>query len=137
MAISFPLEIFYDGSCIVCSAEMQSYRKRNPQNRLKFIDISAEDFHPEQYGKSLDEFMLKMHVRDATGNFTTGVDAFVTIWQAFPTGSVCRLFSALIGLPGINLLSRFGYSVFARYRHLLPKKTPECTSGTCNLKHPR
>ena len=133
----FPLEIFYDGSCIVCSTEMQAYRKNNPQGRLTFIDISAADFDAGAYGKTQDEFMARMHVRDAAGEFTTDVDAFSTIWQAYPSASIYRLFSAVIGFPGINLLSRFGYAVFARYRHLLPKKTPVCASGTCNLKHPR
>lgn len=131
----FPLEIFYDGSCIVCSTEMQSYRKRNPGNRLRFVDISSADFQPEDFGKSREEFMAKMHVRDADGSFFTGVDAFLLIWQAYPTGSIYRLFGALVGLPGINLLTRGGYSLFARFRYLLPKNTTDCDSGSCNLNH--
>lgn len=135
MATAFPLQIFYDGSCIVCSTEIESYRKRNPENRLRFIDISAEDFKPEMYGRCADEFMARMHVRDGEGNFYTGVEAFMTIWQAYPSGSIYRLFSALIGLPGVNLLSRCGYSLFARYRHLLPKRAQNCESESCNLNH--
>ncbi len=135
MATAFPVQVFYDGSCLVCSREMESYRKNNPENRLQFIDISAADFNPKLFGKTLAEFMEQLHVRDAEGNFTTGVDAFMTIWQAYPSGSFWRLFSALIDLPGINCLSRFGYRVFARYRHLLPKRKQDCASGTCNLNH--
>jgi predicted DCC family thiol-disulfide oxidoreductase YuxK len=116
---------------------MQAYRKRNPQDRLRFIDISAADFSADAYGKTQDEFMAQMHVRDASGDFTTGIDAFSVIWQAYPSGSIYRLFSALIGFPGINLFSRFGYAVFARYRHLLPKKYSNCDSDHCNLNHPR
>lgn len=134
----FPLEIFYDGSCMVCSTEMQVYRKSNPKGRLRFIDISAADFDAAVYGKSQADFMARMHVRDAAGEFTTGVEAFSTIWQAYPSASVYRLFSTLIGLPGINFLSRFGYAVFARYRHLLPKKNnSSCSNDRCNLNHPR
>ena len=136
MATSFPLQIFYDGNCVVCSTEMENYRKRNPENRLQFIDISVEDFDPEHYGKSQADFLAQLHVRDAAGDYYTGVDAFVTIWQAYPSGSLYRLFSAMIGLPGINLVSRFGYKVFARYRHLLPKRGQDCDSGTCSLNHP-
>jgi predicted DCC family thiol-disulfide oxidoreductase YuxK len=77
--------------------------------------------------------MAQMHVRDANGSFYTGVDAFMTIWQAYPSGSLYRMLSALVGLPGINLFTRLGYSVFARYRHLLPKRHQDCDSGTCNL----
>lgn len=135
MAVSFPLQIFYDGACLVCSTEIDSYRKHNPEDRLRFIDISAAEFDPDRYGKSRAEFMARIHVRDADGKFSVGVDAFVTIWQAYPSGSIYRLFSALIGLPGINLLSRIGYSVFARYRHLLPARRRECDSGSCHLNH--
>ena len=133
MATAFPLEIFYDGSCLVCRSEMETYRRENPQNRLRFIDISATDFAAEKYGKSESEFMDKLHVRDAEGNFSTGVDAFMLIWQAYPSGSLCRLLGAVIGLPGINLFSHLGYRVFARYRHLLPKRKQECDGDTCRL----
>jgi len=133
MAPAFPLQIFYDGACLVCSKEMDHYRKNNPQNRLQFVDISRDDFAPEAYGKSKAEFMAQLYVRDAEGNFTTGIDAFATIWQAYPSGSIYRLLSGLIGLPGINLLSRGAYKLFARYRHLLPKRNNDCDSGSCGF----
>ena len=133
MATAFPLQIFYDGACLVCATEIGHYRKRNPQNRLAFIDIRGDAFDPGAYGKSQADFMAQMHVLDAEGTFYTGVDAFMTLWQAYPSGSLYRLLSAVLGLPGINLASRIGYRLFARYRHLLPKRKPECASGTCNL----
>jgi len=136
MPVTFPLEIFYDGSCKVCSAEMQGYRKRNPKKRLAFIDVSHPDFKPEVYGKTLDDFMARMHVRDGNGRFETGVEAFMLIWQAFPDGSLYRLLSAMIGFPGINPLARCSYALFARYRHFLPKNGSDCMDGTCHLKHP-
>jgi predicted DCC family thiol-disulfide oxidoreductase YuxK len=114
---------------------MESYRKNNPQNRLDFIDISSEDFIAENYGKTQDDFMAQLHVRDADGVYYTGVDAFSVIWQAYPSGSLWRLVSAVVGLPGVNLLSRGGYWLFARYRHLLPKRNQDCDSGTCHVKH--
>lgn len=133
--MSFPLQVFYDGACLVCSHEMEGYRKRNPENRLAFIDISAVDFDADQYGKTREDFMAQIHARDADGNFYTGVDAFVAIWQAYPSGSFYRLLGVVVGLPGIDLFSRFGYRTFARHRHLLPKRKVECESDRCNLKH--
>lgn len=134
---AYPLEIFYDGSCLVCATEIDSYRRNNPQGRLKFIDIRAEDFQAAAYGRAADEFLSKLHVRDGNGNFATGVEAFLLIWQAYPSGTRYRLFAAVIGLPGIKLLARGGYAIFARYRHLLPKRKSDCTDGTCNLHHPQ
>lgn len=137
MSVAFPLEIFYDGSCPVCAREMAAYRRKNPQDRLVFIDIASDDFSASDYGKTQKELMKKMHVRDADGHFTTGVDAFMTIWQAFPSGSIWRLCSALVGLPGVHLLARMSYAVFARNRHLLPKRRGDCADGRCDLNHPR
>ena len=137
MVPAFPLEIFYDGSCLVCATEIEHYHKLNSQQRLRFVDITATDFQPQHYGKSQDEFMAKMHVRDGQGRYFVGVDGFLLIWQAFPGSSLYRWLAALAGLPGLNLLVRFGYTVFARYRNLLPKKSGACDSGSCNLNHPR
>lgn len=133
MATAFPLQIFYDGNCRVCSAEMDSYRARNPQNRLRFIDISSPDFCAEDFGRTRQQFMAQLHVRDADGVFTTGLDAFVSIWQAYPGGSHQRLLGALVGLPGIELCGRLGYRLFARYRHLLPKRSTDCETGSCRF----
>ncbi|MDX2480970.1 MAG: DUF393 domain-containing protein [Desulfuromusa sp.] len=135
MATSFPLQVFYDGACMVCAAEMDSYRKSNPENRLVFVDIGSDSFAAETYGKTQKDFMARLHVRDAAGNFSTGIEAFMVIWQAYPSGSLYRLLSALVGLPGINLFSRLGYSIFARNRHMLPKRNRDCLSGNCDLNH--
>ena len=134
MGTAFPLEIFFDGSGLVCATEMESYRNSNPDNRFVFIDISAAEFDADAYGKSSAEFMAELHVRDANGVFYTGVDAFGMIWQAYPDGSFWRQVGALINLPGVNLLSRCGYRLFARYRHLLPKRAAPCASGTCTIR---
>ncbi len=135
MVAAFPLQIFFDGSCRVCNAEMETYRRKNPDGRLEFVDISGDQFRPEVYGRSLGDFMSELHVRDAHGNFTTGIDAFIAIWQAFPSGSAWRLAAALFGLPGIHLLSRGGYRVFARYRHLLPRRRQDCETSACSFNH--
>jgi len=134
---AYPLEIFYDGSCIICSTEMEVYRRRNPQQRLIFIDISTSEFSAEKYGRTQQQFMAELHVRDSNGCYFTGVDAFLALWGTFPAGSLYRLFGALISLPGIHMVARAGYLLFARYRHLLPKRKVDCESGTCHLKHPR
>lgn len=134
---AYPLEIFYDGSCIVCSTEMDYYRRRNPQQRLSFTDISSADFDADQYDRTLQQFMAEMHVRDADGRYYVAVDAFLALWGTFPSGSLYRLFGTLVSLPGIHLVTKMGYVLFARYRHLLPKRTTDCESDTCNLNHPR
>lgn len=127
----FPLQIFYDGSCLVCSREMQIYQKRESNGRLIFIDISAPGFVPAEYGRSAEEFMRELHVRDADGNFFTGVGAFVRIWSAFPDSPLYTFLGHTINLPGVRQGADLGYAAFARFRHLLPKTG--CHDGSCNL----
>ncbi len=115
------LKVFYDGGCKVCDAEMAQYRRIGRDTGVAFIDISDAGFSPEEYGKTGEEFMQALHVLDETGRFHTGVDAFRMLWSRLP-GVHFRFLAGASGLPGINQLARLGYGLFAKNRHLLPKK---------------
>lgn len=125
------LAVFYDGSCRVCSREIEQYRKRDKNDQLTLVDIAAPDFDPAVYGLTQRDFMAKLHVRDASGTFHTGVDAFVRIWEAMPQPEL-HLLAAVVALPGINLLARGGYALFARFRGHLPKLDRGCTDDSCD-----
>ena len=131
MNVRYPLTVFYDGACGVCSKEMKHYRKIDDQ-RVRFVDIAAVDFNAEGYGRSRDDFQRELHVCDADGCFYTGVEAFRKLWQALPS-PFYPLLSLTVGLPGVNLAARTGYAIFARYRHWLPSsKKNVCTHPGSN-----
>lgn len=132
----YPLTVFYDGSCIVCSREIEGYRDIAQPKKLQFVDISDAAFDPSPHGRSREDFMKQLHVRDADGKFYLGVDAFPVIWDALPAGTLQWL-GDLIRLPGIHLLARLGYRTFARLRTYLPRRRDHCTDGTCHAGHPR
>jgi predicted DCC family thiol-disulfide oxidoreductase YuxK len=121
--VTYPLTIFYDGACGVCSTEMKYYRSIADQ-RIVFIDISSPDFIADQHGRDNNDFQRELHVMDASGKFYTGVEAFRALWVSLPS-PFYPLLAKLVGLPGINLTSRVGYSIFARLRHFLPS-TKSC-----------
>ena len=123
MKINYPLSIFYDGACGVCSTEIRYYRSIADQ-RVQFINIASANFDAGTYGKTIDDFQEKLHARDADGHFYTGVEAFRRLWEALPS-PFYPLLSSFVGLPGIHLSARIGYKVFARYRHLLPSSRAE------------
>ena len=125
MTITYPLTIFYDGACGVCSTEIRYYRSIADQ-RVQFVDIAAVDFDAGEFGKTNDEFQRQLHARDAEGQYFTGVEAFRQLWDALPS-PFYPLLSIFVGLPGIHLAARTGYSIFARSRHLFPSKhAPNC-----------
>ena len=118
----FPLKVFYDGSCYVCSTEMFVYMKKDHGGRLEFIDISAPDFNPDEFGISLADFMYQMHAIDQAGRIYRGPEAFGAIWQAFPSSAWYGFLAALVDFPGIRILARAAYLTFARSRKYLPKR---------------
>lgn len=118
----FPLKVFYDGSCYVCSTEMFVYMRKDHGSRLEFIDISTPDFNPDEFGISLTDFMYQMHAIDKAGRVYRGPEAFRAIWQAFPSSAWYGFLAALINIPGVRILARASYLTFARVRKYLPKR---------------
>lgn len=132
--ISFPLLIFYDGSCSVCAKEIQHYNNKDRHDRLVLIDISEKSFDPAMYGRTREEFMAVMHVRDGDGYFFTGVDAFPVIWRALP-GKFFHILAFTLMLPGVHFLAEMGYALFARYRKVFFPPEKGCKNGQCGLGH--
>lgn len=132
----FPVTIFYDGACPVCSREMALYRRRVPAGRLNFVDIADPHFDPTVFDRSLEDFMAQMHVRDSEGRFYMAVEGFWAIWQAFPPLSIYRALGHLVSLPGVDLFASFGYQLFARVRRFLPARQQPCVGDHCHLPHP-
>ena len=130
---AFPITVFYDGACVVCSTEIEHYRRRDHHGRLILVDISAPDFQPGPYTLTLQTFMYELHAIDRTGKIYTGIEAFWAIWQAFPTSTLLGLLGTALHLPLINPLTRLCYRGFARIRKYLPKRGADCRNGTCRI----
>lgn len=128
---ALPLTVYFDGACPLCSREIAHYRKLSFAGRLVFVDISATDFVAEEHGPTMAEFMARMHVRDARGEWFKGVDCFPQIWATLP-GRKYRLLGRALKAPGLYPLAKFGYRIFAANRHRLPGRR-ECEAERCRL----
>lgn len=128
----FPLRVFYDGSCYVCSTEIVHYLAQDHGGKLQAVDISAPGFDPELYGLSLAACINELHAIDGCGRIYRGVEAFWAIWQAFPAATMYGLMGTIITLPLINPAARLLYKGFARIRKYLPKRHT-CSSGSCRI----
>lgn len=125
----FPVQIFYDGDCSVCAAEIESYLGRNHGGRLCGVNINAPGFTPPP-GLTLASLMFQLHVIDDGGTIYRNIEAFQVIWRAFPESRLFRLLADSIDLPLLNPLARCGYRIFARLRRYLPKRRA-CANGLC------
>jgi len=128
----FPIQVFYDGSCSVCATEIEHYIRQDHGGRLIAVNITSPDFDAGLYHIPLESFMYELHVIDQSGSVYRGVEAFWSIWQAFPASTVYGIMGTVIQMPLINSLARLFYKVFARIRPYLPKRH-SCDNGTCGI----
>ena len=129
----FPLQVFFDGACPLCSREIDHYRRQDRRQRLEAIDISVPGFDPQRYGISQEAFMAELHAIDQAGTVYRGVAAFRAIWQAFPEKTAYRLMARLVGMPLVEPVAAGAYRMFARLRPHLPGRKAGCDDGSCRL----
>ncbi len=128
---TYPLRIFYDGSCPLCVAKMGYYRHQEHTGRLVFVDISGPAFDPTPYGIPLAAFMYELHAIDDAGTVLRGVDAFVAIWQALPHTTWYGLLGFLVNLPAVHSAARLVYRAIAGTRRYLPPRPGPCGNDSC------
>ena len=125
---SFEIEAFFDDRCHLCHAEVAMLRRWDRNSRINFIDISAPDFQPAQYGKTLDELMRQMHARLPDGQWIIGVEVFRRLYKIVGLG----LPVAISRWPVISPLLNLGYWMFAKVRLKLPRR--KCSSTYCHVE---
>lgn len=121
------IDAFFDDRCHLCHAEVALLRRWDRARRINFIDISAADFKPQEFGKTLDELMSHMHARLPDGQWITGVEVFRRLYKIVGLG----LPVAVSRWPGISGLLNLGYSIFARVRLKLPRR--KCVDNQCRI----
>lgn len=111
-------KILFDGNCIVCDYEINHYKRISP-DKFEIIDISEPEFQASSYGVTPEAVQKHMHVITPKGQLVRGVDAFTHIWSRIPK---YKWAEKIVRFPLIYPFARLGYEIFARNRHLLPKK---------------
>lgn len=74
-------EVYFDGSCPLCRAEIGLYQRTGSDARFTDISGGASDSPPEL---SQAEAMKRFHVRRADGRLVSGAAAFAELWKATP-----------------------------------------------------
>ncbi len=108
----YPLTLFYDAACPVCSLEMDTLRARDHDGRLVFIDIAAQGFDPTPYGVTLASMNGEIHAQRPDGSLIRGVEVLRLAYAAVGLGWVLRP----TGWALLRPLSDAAYRVFACHR---------------------
>ena len=123
------LKVYYDGLCVVCSKEMDVYKKKDVKEKIHFIDISSPSFNPSSEGLDSESVKKVLHVKDSQNKLYTGVDSFIALWDAL---GILRPLSKMAKSRFLRPLFDLGYYSFVKIRPFLPKK--KCDERSCGLR---
>jgi predicted DCC family thiol-disulfide oxidoreductase YuxK len=106
------LTIYYDGSCPLCSAEINYYSSKKGGDSLKLIDVSELN---APLGRNLTNSaaLKRFHVRRADGELLSGAAAFVAVWNELPAW---KWLASVARIPGLILALELLYRVFLQVR---------------------
>ena len=124
--MQWQVEVFFDGECPLCMREIRMLRWLDRRQRIRFTDISSEEFAPDCYGRSMQDFMDEIHGRLPDDQWITGVEVFRRLYAAVGLGPLV----ALTRVPGISQTLEAGYQVFAKNRLRL---TGRCDASSCDV----
>ena len=106
-------EIFHDGACPLCRAEIAAYRRMPGLAEAAFTDVSAPADLPP--GLTPQAALARFHVRRADGAVVSGARAFLAVWRRTPR--LAWLARLLDRQPFVGVLE-LGYRAFLRLRPL-------------------
>jgi predicted DCC family thiol-disulfide oxidoreductase YuxK len=97
-------QVYFNGECPVCRAEMDHYAALCARTRphIEFIDASQ---HPDDFadcGLRREHLERRVYIRDAAGRVISGMPALVALWSTLPR---YRLLSRLFNLPVLRQAS--------------------------------
>ncbi len=89
--------IYYDGSCPLCTAEINLYAANNDKGKLHFVDVSRDG---ADLGADLapKDAMSRFHVRTQKGELLSGAKAFAEVWRV---SAGWNWTSRLVRVPGV------------------------------------
>ena len=112
------LTVFFDGSCPICSKEIDFYKGREGAGHLNWIDVSDEGNSLPVGERSRQELMARFHVMQDDGTLLSGGAAFAELWASLPVFSIPgRLFK----LPILRLFINIGYDIFLKARPMMQR----------------
>lgn len=146
----YPLTLFYDAACPVCSLEMDHLRERDVAGRLVFVDIGTPGFDAAAHGATLQAMNAEIHARRPDGSMLKGVEVLRLAYDAVGLGWVLRASAWPPLKPAFDLayrgfarhriaISRAAAPLIRSLRNLRARRTMrrmrECSAGACVTNH--
>jgi predicted DCC family thiol-disulfide oxidoreductase YuxK len=115
--VTYPITIYFDGSCKLCSSEINNLVARDKHGGILLVDCSPVDFDDRGLPANREAMMNMIHARDAAGEWLRGVDVFIAAYRAADLNFVSRM----LAHRWIKPLAARGYPWVVRNRFWLSK----------------
>jgi predicted DCC family thiol-disulfide oxidoreductase YuxK len=109
---SWHFKMLYNGGCPICQAEVKRLSRWNRKGWLVFEDITANDFDPEKYSRTMDQLMAEIHGVYPDGRVISGMQVFRESYTAIGKGWLL----APTQWPIFQTIFDLLYAQFARHR---------------------
>ena len=115
---SHQLQVFYAGSCPICTREIAFYQRREGADGICWVDVSASKSPEVAPGLSKDQALSRFHVKTVHGTPVSGGAALAELWTALPGFSpLGRIGQTSILVWGLNR----AYDAFLKLRPFLQR----------------
>lgn len=104
--------VFFDGSCPLCTAEINQYKVLTPITEIRWVDVTEPNFTPSD-GQTKEQLKQRFHVLNNNGDLISGAAAFVYLWEQLPGW---RRLAVIAKIPGALDVMEFGYKAFLKIR---------------------
>ena len=132
MSTSPELTLLYDGGCPLCVREVTFLRRKDREQSIRFIDIDAQDYSPEDWsGISYRKAMARIHAIQADGTVRTDVAVFREAYRLIGLGWLYAPTRWPVIGPVVDVL----YGIWARYRLKITKRASldQLCQARCSL----
>ncbi|MEL6678939.1 MAG: DUF393 domain-containing protein [Pseudomonadota bacterium] len=75
-------EVFYDGACPVCRAEINQYKGMVEPGSVTWTNVAEDGGLPEGYDRAT--LLARFHTRREDGKIVSGARAFLAVWRQMP-----------------------------------------------------
>lgn len=104
--------VFFDGSCPLCTAEINQYKVLTPITEIRWVDVTEPNFTPPD-GQTKEQLKQRFHVLNNNGDLISGAAAFVYLWEQLPGW---RRLAVIAKIPVALDVMEFGYKAFLKIR---------------------
>jgi len=105
-----PTQVYFNGQCPVCNAEMTHYANiaRSDSLPICFIDSMSEQQAFAHYGLRVEHLARRVYLRDAHGRVSSGLEALLKVWLMLPR---YRWLARALGAPLIRQAATVCYDL--------------------------